>query len=173
MPAARRVAALALALLAAGAAPACQSLLGRSAPEVPNPVEWAESEPFRCLDEEVLWEVSKGVLARQGFRIDDDLTTWKGRRIVTAWDVQLSMRYQQGMRRRRFLELRADRAKPGWYTVRASVTAQKNEEVSDPLNPAAAQWRDAPADAEESERLAYTVASKFRDQGASPEFESR
>jgi hypothetical protein len=174
MTAPARLLASVLALgVASVAAPACQSVFGKSAPDAPSPDGWVDSEPFKCLDEELLWELAKGAVARNGYRIDDDLTTWKGRRIVTAWYLDLSHRFDRGTRRRRFLEIVADKKKPGWYTARAAIVVQTNAEIADPLNPAEAKWRDAEPDTEEAERIAFTLASRFREGGPSEEFESR
>jgi len=160
--------AAALAVAAAG----CQAL-GGSAPDLPAPAGWVRSDPFEASDVLLVWEACKSRAARDGFRIDDDATTFRGRRVVTLWNTQLATTGNEGRRRRRFVEILDEEGRAGWYRVQAAVVVQRNEDVDDPLNPVSAKWREEAPDLEEAERLSYVIAARFRDYGPSREFEER
>lgn len=164
-----------LVLLGMLAAPVsgCQSVLGMSAPDMPSPDGWVESDPFECVDFDLLWDTCKLRASRQGFRIDDDATSYTRRMVVTTWKTDLALRANEGRRMRRFVEVTTMKDRENWYIVRAATVRQRNEDVSDPLNPLTAKWKDADPDPEDAERVAFLVANAFREFGPSKEFDDR
>src|SRR5690349_6053429 len=77
-----------------------------TAKDLPTPrkADWSVSDAFRCDDFPVLWEVAKSQASKNGYRVDDDATTFKDRRVVTAWKTEMAVLKNEGKRRRRFIE---------------------------------------------------------------------
>ncbi len=171
----RRTTAAAAALALAALAGGCVEYWGGTAPDLPSPAGWVVSEPFECPDPDILWEEVKGfaVGKKRAYRIDDDATTRSSRRIVTTWRTSLAPLRYEGKRRRRFVEILPEGDRHGWWRVRVAVVVQKNSEIDDPLNPAAAKWQSDEPDVEEADIVAYTIASRFGEHGTSREFEDR
>lgn len=146
-----------------------------AAADLPKPAKegWITSAGFRVEDFDVLWETAKGQACKGGWRIDDDATTYSKRRIVTAWKTDLSISRGTGKRRRRFIEFEEEKdVKNGWL-IHVNTVVQKNVDIDDPLNPAAAKWREDEPDTEDAERVAYMVGAQFREFGPSKEFEQK
>ncbi len=159
------------------AAPGCMTDspddYGFSAPEMPSPESFVESGTFVCRDFDLLWEVAKVQVCKGEYRIDDDATSLKRRRVVTNWKLDLGYVKNSGKRRRRFVEFReAEGIKEGWKVAVATVV-QRNADMDDPLNPSRADWRKEGSDDEDAERIGFMIESQFRDFGPSPEFEVR
>jgi hypothetical protein len=74
---------------------------------------------------------------------------------------------------RRYVEILPEEGKKDIWRVRVSTVIQRNADLTDPLNPAKAEWRRAGPDPEDAERVVYLIESEFRDFGPSPEFEMR
>ncbi len=144
-----------------------------SGKDMPEPESWLESEIFLCHDLELLWETAKIQAAKNGFRIDDDATSFTRRRVVTTWKNDLATAQSEGKRRRRFVEFREIKdAKDAWK-VRVCTALQRNVDLDSPLDPASADWRQDAPDEEDAERLAFLIESQFRDYGPSKESEYR
>lgn len=176
MKAARR--ALLAALLAApGLLPGCMTDspddYSFPASNNPDPEGWVESGTFICRDFELLWETAKIHAVRGGYRIDDDATSLRSRRIVTTWKVDLATTKNAGHRKRRFVAFSEDASVQDGWKARVATVRQRNVDMDEPLNPMRAEWRSHDPDLEDAERVAYMIESQFRDYGPSKEFEVR
>lgn len=144
-----------------------------SGKDLPDPGNWVDSEIFLCHDFDLLWETAKIQAAKNGYRIDDDATSYARRRVVTAWKNDLASSQSEGKRRRRFVEFREVKdAKDAWK-VRVSTVRQCNIDLENPLDPTSADWRKDGEDDEDAERVAYLIESQFRDYGPSRESQYR
>ncbi len=165
---------LATALLAGCMAnsPDEYSPTARDLPE-PSKGDWSRSGDFRCEEFPVLWEVAKSQASKNGYRVDDDATTFKRRRIRTAWNVEMAVMKNEGKRRRRYVEFEEQKdVKHGWC-VRVATVRQRNVDIDDPLNPMGAEWRKDDPDTDDSELVAYMIEAQFNVPGPSKEFERR
>jgi len=163
-----RLAALLLPVILLGG---CQTLTG--VPDLPGPEGAVDSEGFLCHDFDLLWETAKIQATRQGYRIDDDATTYRERRIVTSWKTELATTVNDGKRRRRYVDFVEVPGQKNTWKVRVAVVVQKNGSFEDPLNPTAAKWKEDFPDVEDAQRVAYMIESQFREFGPSPEFQNR
>jgi hypothetical protein len=170
-----RVPTLLLAVFLAGCMTDSPDEYSLGAKDLPSPEEeeWSSSGEFRCEDFPVLWEVSKAQAAKNGFRIDDDATTFKERRIVTAWRVDMAVMKNDGKRRRRYVEFDEVKEKKNTWKVRVATVRQRNVDIDDPLNPINAEWKTDEADADDSDRVAYMIEAQFSVPGPSKEFEGK
>ncbi|MCK6480543.1 MAG: hypothetical protein HUU06_13655 [Planctomycetaceae bacterium] len=141
------------------------------ASEMPEPEGFVESGTFVCRDFAVLWETAKIQATKNGYYVDDDATSFKGRRVVTTWKLDLATLKNSGKRRRRFVEFReAPGVKDGWK-VAVSTVVQRNADMDDPLNPARANWRSDEPDLNDAEKVAFLIEGQFKEFGPSREFE--
>ncbi len=139
----------------------------------PGKADWSVSEAFRCDDFPVLWEVAKGQASKNRFRVDDDATTYKDRRIVTAWRIEMGVMKNSGKRWRRFVEFDEQKGTKSMWKVRVATVQQRNVDIDDPLNPMNAEWKKDGADMDDSDRVAFMIAAQFSDFGPSKEFEAK
>jgi hypothetical protein len=146
-----------------------------TAPDMPKPrnEEWSVSDPFRCDDFPVLWEVAKSQASKNGFRIDDDATTYKDRRIVSAWKIEMGVMKNEGKRFRRFVEFDEQKDLRSTWKVRVATVRQRNADTDDPLNPVNAEWKKDECERDDSDRIAFMIASQFTTFGPSKEFEAK
>ena len=141
--------------------------------DMPYPEGWVESGAFPCGEFDLLWETAKVQACKAGHRIDDDATSYKRRRIVTVWKVEMAVRKSEGKRRRRFVDFVEQETPKGTWRVRVSTVRQRNVDIDDPLNPVSAEWRSDDPDTDDAERVAWMIESKFREFGPSPGFDGR
>jgi hypothetical protein len=171
--------ATAILLLLAGALSGCMTdspdEYTPNARDMPKPAkaDWSVSEAFRCDDFPVLWEVAKSQASKNRFRVDDDATTYKDRRIVTAWVVEMGVMKNDGKRRRRFVEFDEQPGVKSMWKVRVATVRQRNVDIDDPLNPLNAEWKKDEPDMDDSDRVAFMIAAQFTTFGPSKEFEAK
>ncbi len=146
-----------------------------AAPDLPDPGKdgWITNGGLRCDDFDVLWEVARNRTAKNGWRIDDEATNYEKKRIVTSWRLDLGLARGSGKRRRRFVDFEEDKDAKGAWKVHACTVVQRNVDIDDPLNPMSAKWRADDMDIDDASRVAYVIASQFREFGPSKEFERR
>jgi hypothetical protein len=146
-----------------------------NAPGLPKPgkAEWSVSESFRCDDFPVLWEVAKSQASKNGYRIDDDATTFKDRRVVSSWKTEMAVMKNEGKRRRRFVEFEEQKGTKSMWKVRVATIRQRNADIDDPLNPLNAEWKKDEPDMDDSDRIAFMIQAQFTDFGPSKEFEGK
>jgi len=146
-----------------------------NAKDLPKPAkaDWSLSDPFRCDDFPVLWEVAKIQAFKNGFRIDDDATTFKDRRIVSLWKTEPAVLKNEGKRYRRFVEFEEQKDTKSMWKVRVATVRQRNADIDDPLNPINAEWKPDEPERDDSDRVAFMIAAQFTDFGPSKEFEAK
>jgi hypothetical protein len=169
----------ALLLLAAGLLAGCMTNspdeYSPRAPDMPSPsaADWSVSESFRCDDFAVLWEVAKGQASKNGYRVDDDATTYKDRRIITSWKTEMAVMKNDGKRRRRFVEFEEQKGLKATWKVKVATMKQRNVDIDDPLNPMSAEWKKDDPDHDDSDRVAFMIGAQFTTFGPSKEFEAK
>jgi hypothetical protein len=112
-------------------------------------------------DMDMIWERARLVLESDGYRIEEADTKRADLEMHTRWQTMLAPNRFEGIRRRvsvKFVQLQGDRLR-----VDLRVLQERNAEITQPLNPIAADWEEDPR-AETGQReevLLYKIESAF------------
>ena len=111
-----------------------------------------------------LWERSRDVLIRAAYRIDTVETQRSEKELISTWKVRLDPMRFKGKRRR--VTVRFEKIGEGRYRTDVAVQQERNSEITDPLNPLAANWEDDDdADTKSlAEVIQYNIESLFIEQ---------
>lgn len=125
---------------------------------VPERGEWQETEPLAVPSLNVLWERVRAVLEYEGYGVDEELTRFDRRELVSTWVARLAPTRFEGVRRRAHVTLvpAGDR-----WVVRAAIVRQRNTDIDEPSNPAQAQWESTSADASRTAVLVFKIRAGF------------
>lgn len=165
MKLARTALVVALLLPAAAFAPGCQSLpvwlQGDPEMVAPKDSDWRSTESFAAPSFDIVWERVRLVLAGEGYRIDEQRTHVDERKMVTDWSVYLAPTRYEGVRRRTHAEVQGGPG--GLWSVRVAVMKQRNTDIRQPMNPAAAKWENVGSEESRAALLVWKIGNSFRD----------
>ncbi len=169
MKLARPALVLGLLLPALGLLPGCQSmpvwLQGDPEMVAPKDSDWRSTESFSAPSFDIVWERVRLILAGEGYRIDEGRTHVDERLIVTDWSVYLAPTRYEGVRRRAHAQIQGGAG--GLWSVRLAVMKQRNTDIRQPMNPAAAKWENVGSEESRAALLLWKVSNAFRsDAGA-------
>lgn len=160
-----RTASLVLALSLAGlGAAACETthlFPGDPEQQFPEDTEWLRGQPFSAPSFDVVWQRAQEVLAGEGYRPDEVLTSVSTGEIVTTWITRVAPTRYEGKRRR--AHLRIEPVGETQWRVAVAVIRQRNADIDDPKNPLSAQWEADGIDTSRSELLLWKMEYPFRE----------
>ena len=143
------------------AVPGCESTkLFQGNPEnaLPEKEEWQQTEPLEVPSFAVLWEQARDVIEGQGYGLDETRTRFDRREMVSGWQTILAPTRFEGVRRRVHLTFVA--AGDRWI-VRGAVVRQRNVDVDNPSNPAAAKWEGNGPDTTRTGLIIWKIRAGF------------
>ncbi len=156
----RSLAVLGLAVASVLCMPACETFQYTEIDALPAVSDYLASESIKTPEFDALWERGKQAVTSEGYVIDDDLTQFSERRIVSRWNTFLAPARKDGKRRRALVAYELV-GKHRWV-VRAMIESHVNDDFDDPLNPIEAEWDQEGADIPRSEILLWKIESGFR-----------
>jgi hypothetical protein len=159
----KRLLALALALPFVGVPLGCASKVD---------TKGQVTQGFYAGQFEMLWDVSRKEMVRNGFSPDPDACNKAGKVMVSRWNVQLASFSGKGYREQATITMHDVPDKAGWYTVEVNVLRSFNKELAEPLNPGKAQWDAGVRQPDREQHIAYAIETFFLGHDVSTRFRS-
>jgi len=159
-----RASAVALLLVAAAFVTAsCETsklFAGDPEQQFPKDTQWMRGQPFTTPSFDVIWQRTGEVLAREGFRADEALTSVSHGEIVSLWITRMAPTRYQGKRRR--AHVRIEPLEGAQWRAAVAVIRQQNADIDDPPNVVSAQWEADGIDEDRSKLLLWGIEQPFR-----------
>jgi hypothetical protein len=125
---------LLLLVLGLAALPGCQSKVDTTG---------QSSEGFAAPDRSMVYDAAVNALRQQGFTPDSSACSEAQGVITTRHKLDLSPFSAQGFRDKATVRIHDVPQRPGFYTVEVNVLREYNDNITQPSNPIAAEWRRA------------------------------
>ncbi len=158
-----RLLALVLALVLPAALGGCNRLMSTEEDFLPDKDHYTHGQELYVPEFQVLWERAKLAVDNGGYSLNDDLTQFTRREIVSRWNTSLQPQRYEGRRRRVVVHFREVKLEN--WVVSIAVQSQTNTDINDPLNILEADWRDDPPDRDLAEILLLKIELGFRTPG--------
>lgn len=149
-----------LLLVTAGCQGFLDGLRGGADADLPDEDLYVKGELLAMPEPDALWERAKQAVVGENYTLDDDLTVYSRREIVSRWAMVLHWRRYEGYRTRAVVRLIP--YEDGHWQVWTAVQRQVNSDMDDPMNPVNAKWEDAEPNGSAAEILLWKIESGFR-----------
>jgi hypothetical protein len=128
------------------------------------------SEGFAAPDRAMVYESALTALREQGFTPDSSASSEAQGVVVTRHKLDLSPFSAQGHREKATVRIHEVPEQRGFFTVEVNVLREYNDNISQPSNPIAAEWRKAVRVPEVENLIKSRVEMAYIAPDASPEF---
>ena len=130
------------------------------------------SEGFAAPDRSMVYEASWNALRQQGYTPDSSASSEAQGVITTRHKLELQPFSGHGYREKATVRIQEVPQNPSFYTVEVNVLREYNDNVRQPSNPLAAEWRTGVRMPEVENLLKSRVEMMFIASDASTEFKS-
>lgn len=131
-----------------------------------------KSAGFHVADFEILWDVARREMGRNGYVPDSEASSREGKVMTSRWNTQLAPFSGRGQREQATLTFVPVPDQPNRWTVEANVIRQVNKQIKEPMNIVKAEWTDGDRVPEKEGQLVYGIESFFLGHDVSDKFRS-
>lgn len=128
------------------------------------------SEGFAAPDRSMVYDSAYDALRRQGFTPDSSASSSSEGVIITRYKLDLSPFSGHGFREKATVRVHEVAQRSGYFTVEVNVLREYNDNIAQPSNPIAAEWRSAVRAPDVENLIKSRVEMAFIQPGASAQF---